>query len=171
MKTTILKFFTLSAAIFAFSTISFGQNDASAAASVGAVIVTPISISKVTDLHFGNLAATDVSYQVELDFAGDRTVTGTDNNVMPTITGSVSVASFTASGLAGAAYAITLPSDDAVTLSGIGAPMTLEAFNHNANLILTSGEETFNVVATLNVNPGQAAGTYNGSFDVKVNYN
>ncbi|MEJ1729612.1 hypothetical protein SMA90_25090, partial [Escherichia coli] len=77
MKTTVLKFFTLSAAIFAFSTISFGQNDASGAASVGAVIVTPISISKVTDLHFGNLAATDESYQVELDFAGVRTVTGT----------------------------------------------------------------------------------------------
>ena len=171
MKTTILKFFTLSAAIFAFSTISFGQNDASDAASVGAVIVTPISISKVTDLHFGNLAATDVPYQVELDFAGVRTVTGTAKKVMPTITGSVSVASFTASGLAGAAYAITLPSDDVVTLSGDGDDMTLEAFDHNANLILTSGEETFNVVATLNVNAGQAAGTYNGSFNVIVNYN
>ena len=171
MKRTVLKFFKISAAFFAFSTISFGQNGPSDAASVGAVIVTPISISKVTDLHFGNLAATDVSYQVKLDFAGERTVTGTAKNVMPTITGSVSVASFTASGLTGAAYAITLPLDDVVTLYGAGNNMTLEAFSHDANLILTSGEETFNVVATLNVNADQAAGTYNGSFDVIVNYN
>ncbi len=71
MKTTVLKFFTLSAAIFAFSTISFGQ--ATGTAQAAANIDTPISITKNIDLNFGNIAASGSNFTVGVRSASNAT--------------------------------------------------------------------------------------------------
>ncbi len=74
MKTTILKFFTLSAAIFAFSTISFGQDTSTGTANAGANIITPISIVKVTDINFGELVpSATTAVTVVMDQTGSIT--------------------------------------------------------------------------------------------------
>ncbi len=169
MKTTILKFFTLSVAIFAFSTISFGQaNNATGTAQAAANIVTPISITKNVDLNFGNIAAASTAFTVELDESGTRTSNG-GTGTLPSVTGTVTAAEFTASGLTGATYAVTLPSS--ITITDGTNNMTVDDFNSNATLTLTGGSETFNVGATLNVGANQVAGAYTGTFNVVVNYN
>ena len=170
MKTTVLKFFTLSAAIFAFSTISFGQaNNATGTAQAAANIVTPISITKNVDLNFGNIAAAGTAFTVVLDEeSGERTSNG-GTGTLPSVTGTVTAAQFTVSGLSGATYAVTLPSS--ITISDGTNNMTVYGFASNATFTLTDGSETFNVGATLYVGANQVAGAYTGQFDVVVNYN
>ena len=170
MKTTILKFFTLSVAIFAFSTISFGQaNNATGTAQASANIVTPISITKNIDLNFGNIAASGSAFTVELSTAGERTSTG-GAGTLPSVNGTVTAAEFTAAGLSGATYAVTLPSTITIT-AGTTNNMTVDNFVSNSTNILTDGSETFKVGATLNVGANQVAGAYTGNFNVTVNYN
>ena len=170
MKTTVLKFFTLSVAIFAFSTISFGQ--ATGTAQAAANIVTPISITKNVDLNFGNIAAAGTAFTVVLDEeSGLRTSNG-GTGTLPSVTGTVTAAQFTVSGLSGATYAVTLPSSIIITYGGTNE-MTVNGFESNSNstYTLTEGSDTFNVGATLNVGANQVAGAYTGNFNVTVNYN
>ena len=170
MKTTILKFFTLSAAIFAFSTISFGQaNDATGTAQAAANIVTPISIKKNIDLNFGNIAASGSNFTVALSAEGVRTSTG-GTGTLPSVAGTVTAAEFTASGLTGATYAVTLPTSITITDGGTNS-MTVNGFESNSTYTLTGGSDTFKVGATLNVGANQVAGAYTGNFNVTVNYN
>ncbi|MDD5314295.1 MAG: hypothetical protein PHI46_03565, partial [Bacteroidales bacterium] len=70
MKTTILKFFTLSAAIFAFSNISFGQSSATRTANAGANILKPIAIIKTRDLDFGDIISQTAAFTVTVSTAG-----------------------------------------------------------------------------------------------------
>jgi hypothetical protein len=50
--------------------------------------------------------------------------------------------------------------------------MTVNGFNHDAggSPALTAGADTFNVGATLNINGGQAANAYSGTYTLTVNY-
>jgi len=179
MKTTVLKFFTLSAAIFAFSTISFGQGNTATASGVnaGANIITPIGITndEGTELQFGDLIATSTEYTVTIDAtSGQRAYTG--NAAFFTETG-YSTADFTVTGEAGAAFKITLPADGTVSLvskTGTGADMPLTTFASSiglsSSLSETSGSKTFSVGATLTVGADQTAGEYSATFDVTVAY-
>ena len=169
MKTTILKFFTLSVAIFAFTNISFGQaNNATGTAQAAANIVTPISITKNINLNFGNIAASGSNFTVVLSVTGERTSDG-GTGTLPSVAGTVTAAEFTAAGLSGAAYAVTLPTS--ITISDETNTMTVDAFTSNSTNVLTGGSDTFNVGATLNVGANQVAGAYTGNFNVIVNYN
>jgi hypothetical protein len=49
--------------------------------------------------------------------------------------------------------------------------MTLESLTHNADGVISSGGETFNVGVTLNLNSNQVLGGYTGTYSVQVNYN
>jgi hypothetical protein len=173
MKTTVLKFFTLSVAIFAFTNISFGQgNTASGASEVGARIITPIAIENNAPLEFGNLLETGSQYTVILD-----PVTGTTTGASrPTgLEGTIQAASFTVTGEINATYSISVPSE-AVTLDngieGTANSMTLDNFvsSKYTGTISETGD-TFTVGANLTVNASQAAGNYTGTFNVTVNYN
>jgi len=177
MKTTVLKFFTLSVAIFAFSTISFGQgNTSSATANAGANIITPIGITvdEGSQLQFGDLIATSTSYSVTIAPAGTRTSTG--NAAFFTETG-YSAVSFTVTGEAGASYNITLPTE--ILLEGAGDDMALTNFidNKNGSSSISgttgsyeAGSDSFTVGATLTVGANQAAGEYSATFPVTVAY-
>ncbi len=62
MKTTVLKFFTLSVAIFAFSTISFGQDTSTGTANASAKIIKPIAIINTQDLDFGDIISQTAAF-------------------------------------------------------------------------------------------------------------
>jgi hypothetical protein len=148
------------------------QYDESANAEASAVIITPIDITKNTDLAFGNIISSGTAGTVTVDFANARTQT--NGATFPTVPGTVSSAQFTVTGFSGSVYSITLPADNAVQLEDaaeIGDNMNLTDFVHNATEVLTGGQEVFQVGATLQVGVNQAAGTYLGSFNVIVNYN
>jgi len=177
MKTTVLKFFTLSVAIFAFTNISFGQgNTSSATANAGANIITPIGIKvdEGSQLQFGDLIATSTEYTVTIETDGQRSYEG--DAAFFTTTG-YSTANFTVTGEAGAAFSITLP--ETVNLTGTGEDMPLTNFKSSIGLSssldgtpgsYSAGSKTFSVGATLAVNEDQAAGEYTGTFDVTVAY-
>ncbi|NCD10870.1 MAG: DUF4402 domain-containing protein [Negativicutes bacterium] len=173
MKTTILKFLTLSVAIFAFTNISFGQgNTASDNSTVGARIITPIAIENTASLEFGNLLETGSLYTVTLD-----PVTGTTTGASrPSgLEGIIQAASFSVTGELNATYSISVPSE-AVTLTngaaGEANSMTLDNFvpSKETGTISATGD-TFTVGADLTVKASQEAGNYTGTFNVTVNYN
>jgi len=161
------------AAIFGISNRANAQ--ASATANASAYVVTPISITKTTDMNFGNLAVSaSTGGTVVLSTAGARTATG--GVTLPSTTGTVTAATFTVAGEGSYTYNITLPSS-AVTLSdGAGHSMTATTFTSDPTALagaLTAGTQTLYVGATLNVTAGQAAGSYTTAtpFTVTVNYN
>ena len=158
--------------LLGFSTASNAQATATATAS--ATIVTPISITKTTDMNFGNVAVQDATGgTVVLAPAGTRTRTA--GVTLPVTNGTVAAAVFTVTGSGTYTYAITLPST-ALTLTGTpSGTMTVDAFTSTPSTTgaLTGGTQTIQVGATLNVGAAQAAGTYLSTpgFDVTVNYN
>jgi hypothetical protein len=146
------------------------QYDASDVATAAAWIITPIEIEVQENLAFGNIIASASAGSVTVDFADGRSNSG--GATFPTTPGTVKSAEFEVTGFSNSAYTITLPEDDVVYLTGDGVDMEITDFVHNANETLDgSGNEVFQVGATLQVNADQAAGEYTGSFEVVVNYN
>ena len=150
-------------------------NSASVGANATATIVKAISINKVTDLQFGKIIADPTAAgQVAIQTDGSRTIVA--GNVVLFNQGSDhQAASFKTIGSPGAAYYLVFPADGSVSLTGPSGsdPMTIEGFVHSASgtLDATTGEETFNVGATLNVGANQAPGQYTGTFTVTAAYN
>lgn len=147
---------------------------ASASASAKATIITPIAITHEgkPDLNFGNIVAGTATGTVTVDTEGNRT--SSTGITLPNATpGDFHAAEFTVTGLANATYAITLPDDNTVTISGPGEDMTVTGFTSNPDGtgVLAGGTQTLSVGATLNVGANQPAGTYEGSFSVTVAYN
>src|SRR5687768_4934859 len=76
------------------------QLTATTSATSTANIISPITISKNTDLSFGNIAASgSISGTVELSPAGNRTAFG--GATLPIVSGTVSAATFTVTGTNG----------------------------------------------------------------------
>ena len=181
MKTTVLKFFTLSAAIFAFSTISFGQNNTATVTdvSVGASIFAPITLELSNDgLMFGNIVRSSSAFTVTVNHDGTRSQTG---GVTYINTGDeYSAAMFSVTGESGQTYNISL-SDTEITLNGPGSgEMTVNAFSIGGTAyngtdiertINSEATDSFAIGATLNGSTNQTSGVYSGTFDVTVNYN
>lgn len=139
-----------------------------------ATIVKAISIDKVKDLQFGKIIAAPTAGQVAIQTNGSRTIAA--GNVVLFNQGSDhQAASFKTMGTPGAGYSLVLPADGSVSLTRTGGTetMTIEGFVHSANgtLDASTGEETFNVGATLNVGANQAPGEYAGTFTVTAAYN
>jgi hypothetical protein len=170
MKKTIM-LFTAIIMIAGFSTRLTAQETATATAT--ATIVTPIAITKMVDMNFGNIAVTGTAGTVILDPAGSRAITG--GVTLPTISGTVAAASFDVTGNGEYTYSITLPSGDHTITESGSANMIVNAFTSNPSGTgaLTSGAQTITVGATLNVGVAQVAGEYTNAtgFDVTVNYN
>ena len=170
----ILKVIAATVVIAGFSTSSFAQ--ATATASASANIITPISIVKVTDMNFGNVAVSaTLAGTVVLAPAGTRTTGGGGGVTLPATTGTVAAASFTVSGQASYTYAITLPSTCSIT-DGSSHSMTVNTFTSSpatTGLLSSGGVQTLNVGATLNVSAAQAANLYTNAtgVPVTVNYN
>jgi hypothetical protein len=146
---------------------------ASATATATATIITPITITKTSDINFGNVAVqATTAGTVVMTPAGVRSATA--GVTLPGTSGTVSAASFTVNGQAGYTYAITLPTTITIT-DAASNTMVVNAFSSTPTSTgtLTGGTETLNVGATLNVNANQAPGVYTSAspFTVTVNYN
>lgn len=146
------------------------------AATTSATIITPISISKTTDMNFGNVAVQAATAgTVLLAPGGTRTQTG--GVTLPATAGTVSAAAFEVTGQANYTYSITLPTSVTISNSDTTpATMTVDTFTSTptpTGTLSAGGAETINVGATLNVAAAQAGGTYSNTTDltVTVNYN
>lgn len=168
---TFLKFPKLIVLIFllVLNINSFAQ---STSANATANIVSPISITAVNNLIFGDIAVSaSLAGTVVMSTSGTRTKTG---GVLLPVTGTAfNAASFTVSGVADATYAITLPASTTISAGGPNS-MTVNTFTSNPSstgTLSAGGTQTLSVGATLNVAAGQAQGTYTGTFSVTVAYN
>ncbi len=162
---TMTKFLVLAVIMFAFGATTFAQT--SATANVTATIVTPIAVTKTTDMSFGNVAAGASLGTVVLPPTGARTTTG--GVTLPATTGTVTAAQFHITGTAGVAFTLSLPAS--TTISN-GAPnMLVNSIVSDAPATITGGAIDVNVGATLNVAAAQAPGGYTGTFVVNVAYN
>ena len=171
MNKSTLRLSAFALMMLAFGTKASAQSSASATAS--ATIITPITITKTTDMNFGNVAVqTGTGGSVIMTPAGARSATS--GVTLPGTAGTVAAASFTVNGQTGYTYAITLPTSVTIT-DASSNNMTVGNFTStpSATGTLTGGTQTLNVGATLNVNPAQPAGVYTSAtpFTVTVNYN
>lgn len=156
---------------------AFAAQTSTASASASATIVSPIAIAKTSDLVFGKLAVGAVGGNVAISTADVVSISGAGTTVTqpPGSTGNPASAVFGVTGEAGFTYAITLPTDGAVTISdGASHTMAVNGFVSNPGTTGTlsgAGTDTLKVGATLVVGNNQVPGTYTGSFNVTVSYN
>src|SRR5438105_8930891 len=154
-KLATLAFATLGLTLGSYA---FGQgNTATATAVASATIITPISISKMTDLNFDSVIGGSSSGQVVLDTAGTRTANGGATLGSGSF---VTVASFAVSGQPGATYAITLPTGGITTYNSVGNDMTVDTFVSDPSGMGSldgMGNQTIAVGATLEVAANQPA--------------
>jgi len=146
---------------------------AKANANVYASIVKPLSITKTSDLHFGNIAVVGNDGKVVLSPAGTRIASG--GAVLPSEEGALAVATFKVMGESSFIYNIILPEGD-LLITHVNGTDNMIVNNFKSlpalNGQLTSGMQTISVGATLNVNAHQELGFYEGgSFEVSINYN
>jgi hypothetical protein len=145
----------------------------SASATVSATIVTPISITKTTDMNFGNVSVAGSAGTVILSTAGARTTTG-GCSLSTANPGTVTAAAFTVNGTGTYTYAITLPSTATTIVNG-GNNMTVDTYvsNPSGTGALTAGTQTLLVGGTLHVSATQATGLYTlaSGLSVTVSYN
>ena len=146
----------------------------SVAGNTTALLITPITISKNTDMNFGNLASSSTTGgTIILSTSGSRSIGGSGGVTLPAIIGTVSAADFTVSGQGGYGYTITLPTT--VTISdGLGHSMTITSFTSSPSstgTLSSAGTQDLTVGGTLNVSAAQAAGSYTSSSGVSVTVN
>ena len=150
---------------------------ATAYASTTAVLVTPISIAKTTDMHFGTIAASATAGTVELDFADTRTATGGAS--LPAGSLLQKTAVFTVTGEGASGFSISVPSAPITLTGSVAGSMTVGSFvcDAGAATTLSGGTKVLKVKATLNVPANTVAGVYTNNLGnasalfVTVNYN
>jgi hypothetical protein len=121
-----------------------------------------------------------LSFGAFLAGSGGSVAVGTSNNrsksggvFLLSQGGSAASAQFTVSGTPGAAYAISLPANGTVALTGPGADMALNGFVSSPSpggTLSGGGSQMLSIGATLSVGSNQTPGSYSGSFNVTVTY-
>jgi hypothetical protein len=161
----------LAIGMIAFSAHSYAQSTATA--STTALLVAPISITKVTDMNFGIVASSATSGTVVLDYADGRTTTG--GTSLPAGGSAQRTAEFAVTGEGTSGFSIAIPSSPITLTGSVAGSLTVSNFiaDLGASSNLVSGEKTIKVKATLNVPANSVAGTYYNASDlfVTVNYN
>jgi hypothetical protein len=160
----------------------FAQSSATASSvPASARIYVPITVSLTNGgMSFGDIFASAAGGDVTLDPQNNtRTTTGPTTAT----TGSVSSAAFKVTGKRNATYAITLPADGSVTLTGAGTAMPVNQFTASVEGAAATGTatgllpnaanatQTFTVGGTLTLAANQTDGDYTGIFNVTVAYN
>jgi len=168
---------------FASSALALSAQSATASnIPATARIFVPITVSLTNaGLSFGDVYANVTGGNVVLDPATDlRTSTG--GLVLGTV-GVASSAVIKVGGTRGSMFAITVPANSFVTLTGPGTAMPLTGFTVAVGAAaltapfvsqlpnVAGATLTFKVGATLVVPPNQLDGSYTGAFAVTVAYN
>lgn len=166
------KIFSFTTFILGMSLTSFGQVSTTATAT--ATIITPITISNTIDMNFGNISVNATGGTVILTPGSSRSITG--GLTLPNFNvGTVTAATFKATGTPDYTYSITLPSTPIIVKSS-NNQMEVSAFISNPNStgkLQLDGEQIINVGATLTIPANQYAGVYVSEipFTVSINYN
>ncbi len=151
--------------------VAKSQNSITSIAS--STVITPIVITKISDLNFGNISVqSGLGGTVVLNPNGSRLRTA--GITLPATSGTVTAATFRVDGEGNFTYSITLPTSVTLNRSGSNHIMTANNFISNPTGVgnLSGGIQNIGVGATLFVAAGQLAGVYaSNSFDVTVNYN
>ena len=144
--------------------------------TAGGEILTPISLTRGTQLEFGKLAVLAGGGSVSISADGANTVTKSDDvTLVPGV--SRTAATYTVQGNVGSNYSISAPTSIIVTngtdfmtivTSVLSASTTS---SDGGTLNATTGSDNFYIGGTLTIDPGQASGSYSKTFDVTVNYN
>jgi spore coat protein U-like protein len=168
-------------ASFALGAASLGGSAAAAnnaTATATATVVTPIAITKVTDLAFGSFYPAVSSGTVAVSTNGTRTVSG---GVLAAATGATpAAAKFDITGTASATY--TIAYDAAVVLTGPGTDMALTQVSDltgggaasslvASGTLSAGGTQSLYIGGTLAVGANQVAGAYTANITATVNYN
>lgn len=142
--------------------------------TASATSLSPISLAETVAMNFGTVAGGSLAGSIIMDALGARTVTG-DGQILAV--GPGTAGAFQITGEASLTYALVITAPAVLENAG-GQQITATAFTNNSiGTIPLAGVETFQVGATLNLGPLQAAGTYStatgaGSpYTVTVNYN
>jgi hypothetical protein len=170
-------YLSLASAVLLMAFAGKANAQTTAYASTTAVLVTPISISKTTDMHFGTVAASGTAGTVELDYSDARVATGGASLPAGSVTQKTAV--FTVTGESNSGFSISIPSS-AITLTGsVSGTMTVDNFacDAGAATTLSGGTKVLKVKGILNVPANTVAGTYSNNLGnssalfVTVNYN
>ena len=172
MKT---KIFSVAALLIGFSANSFAQS--TAYASTTAELITPISIAKTTDMHFGTVASSAALGTVVLDYENGRTATGGAS--LPAGSTLQKTAVFTVTGEGTSGFSIGIPASPITLTGSVAGTMTVGSFlcESGASTTLSGGTKVLNVKAILTVPANTVAGTYSNALAnasalfVTVNYN
>ncbi len=158
-------------AILGFSAVSFGQvNEATASAS--GTIITPILITKTSDLKFGNMVLNGGG-SVVMNPATTPSYTGVTVFSQP---GTISPAKFDVNGSASFLYTVTLSATPATVKHTDGITLMpivdwkcyINDLESTAGTLNASGYQEVKVGATLTVGAAQKAGVYSSATDFKV---
>jgi len=151
--------------------------------AAGAELVTALTITNTTAMHFGVIAIPTAGGSVKMGTNGTRTPTGAGLSIVQS--GTVkTVAKFDLTGTVGDTYSFTLPSSISVTTDGGGATksMTIDNFvvkvdaaaetpyGSIGTCTLTGGASSILVGGTLNIGSSQVLGIYSGLYQVVVDY-
>jgi len=157
------------------------EDTGASAGEAEVVIVRPLQLTKARDLDFGKIASRPTAGTVTVNAAtGICTKTGTILHI-----GGCTSAEFV--GMGERNQLIRVQVQNVTHLTGPGAPMTFGNLQIDAGTDLgfsffqiigwnayrinpTNGIFDFRVGGTLNVNANQAPGSYQGSFNVRIEY-
>jgi hypothetical protein len=134
--------------------------------SSAAELENPILISEAAPVNFATITNDPAGDTITLSPEGVISATGAS-----TFSGTPSAATFTITGSPSAGVSISFSTGD--TITGPGAAMPLGNFTTNAGGspgFDGSGDLSFNVGASLTINPAQVAGSYAGTYTLTVEY-
>jgi hypothetical protein len=151
---------------------SRAYSQATATGHIGVTIVSPIAITKVQDMHFGEVSVESGAGSITLSpETGSRNASG---EVVLMEGGQVSLAVFKVRGQVGSSFSITLPSSP-IYLSNGSKQLEVTQFTSTPNQFgnLNEGTKEILIGATLQMTGDQVLGSYATTtpFSVTVNYN
>ncbi len=159
----------IAVALLASARAQGAQNSASVSSNATARIVTAISISKTTDLDFGDVVPGASAGTVRITPAGVRSNTGgtrLGNGA------AARAASFQVAGQTNSRFTITLPASvNVVTGANTMVVNTFRSTPTSPGNLGATGSRALTVGATLRVGASQPFGVYTGTFNVTVAYN
>jgi hypothetical protein len=163
-------------AVAALGLASSAQAQATASATATATVLTPISVSKTSDLAFGSMVRPGSGANtIVIDATtGTRTLTGAGNASLAS--SSPTRAAFSVGGDGAQTFAITVPSPVNITRTGGTETVPVTLSPSAATGLLSgptgnSGTATFGVGGSLPLDTTVVGGSYTGTFNVTVGYN
>jgi hypothetical protein len=148
--------------------------------AAAANIITPISLTETSSLHFGTMSVLALTGGTcILSTQGIRTTGGAGGVNLSASAPTATNAAYNVGGSPNVTYAITLPALITVTEGG-GATMDINGLlarplsagaDQLTGTLSGGGTDSFTIGGTLNVNAAQTGGLYSGTFNVTVAYN